>query len=142
MIHIKKFNHLLNLKEKQKVIFLLFLILIAMFLETLGVGLIIPIFKLITDINIVDNFSFYSDNLIFYSTTEVLDACRWIPLEKLVCLLKVSHCIYGVRIFYGQIGFFNGFQQVGGPQSESYIYSIYALLTAFAEYFTCFHFVL
>ncbi len=63
MIHIKKFNHLLNLKEKQKVIFLLFLILIAMFLETLGVGLIIPIFKLITDINIVDKYPTISEFL-------------------------------------------------------------------------------
>ena len=30
-------------------------------------------------------------NIACFSTTEVLDACRWIPLEKIVCLLKISH---------------------------------------------------
>ena len=52
MIPIKKFNSLLNFGQKKSVIFLLFLILIGMSLETLGVGLIIPIFTIIMDPNI------------------------------------------------------------------------------------------
>ena len=48
-------------------------------------------------------FVFY-DNRILYSTMEALEACRWITLEKLVHLLKVSHCKYGLRVFYGRSG--------------------------------------
>ena len=56
MIPIKKFNYLLNLSQKRKVLVLLFFIIIGMFLETLGVGLIIPIFTIITDPNIAEKY--------------------------------------------------------------------------------------
>ena len=56
MIPYKKFISLLNLSQKRKVIFLLFLILIGMLLETLGVGLIIPVFTIITDPDIADKY--------------------------------------------------------------------------------------
>ena len=53
---IKKFNHLLNSNQKKSVIFLLFLIFIGMFLETLGVGLIIPIFSIIMEPDIANKY--------------------------------------------------------------------------------------
>ena len=56
MIPIKQFNSLLNYSQKKGVIFLLFLILIGMFLETLGVGLVIPIFTIIIDPNIANKY--------------------------------------------------------------------------------------
>ena len=56
MIPIKKFNFILNSSQKKSVIFLLFFILIGMFLETLGVGLIIPIFTVITDPDILNKY--------------------------------------------------------------------------------------
>ena len=56
MVPIKKFNSLLNFSQKKEVIFLLFLIFIGMFLETLGVGLIIPIFTIIMDPNIANKY--------------------------------------------------------------------------------------
>ena len=52
----KKFNHLLNSKEKKSVILLLFLIFIGMFLETLGVGIVIPVFTIIMDPSIADKY--------------------------------------------------------------------------------------
>jgi len=56
MAPIKKFNSLLNFSQKKEVIFLLFLIFIGMFLETLGVGLIIPMFTIIMDPNIANKY--------------------------------------------------------------------------------------
>ena len=56
MTTIKKFNSLLNFSQKKEVIFLLFLIFIGMFLETLGVGLIIPMFTIIMDPNIANKY--------------------------------------------------------------------------------------
>ena len=56
MIPIKQFNSLLNYSQKKGVIFLLFLILIGMFLETLGVGLVIPVFTIIIDPNIANKY--------------------------------------------------------------------------------------
>ena len=42
----------------------------------------------------------------FYKTTPIPDACRWIPLEKLVCLLDFSHLYAPVSVSYSQIRFF------------------------------------
>ena len=56
MLPIKKFIHVLNFKEKKSVIFLLVLILIGMLVETLGVGLVIPIFTIITDPDVVNKY--------------------------------------------------------------------------------------
>ena len=32
----------------------------------------------------------FPGNLFLYTTTPIPDTCRWIPLEKLVCLLEIS----------------------------------------------------
>ena len=56
MIPIKKFNSLLDTSQKRKVFILLIFIMIGMLLETLGVGLIIPIFTIIMDPNIADKY--------------------------------------------------------------------------------------
>ena len=44
--------------------------------------------------------------IFFYKTTPIPDACRWIPLEKLVCLLDFSHLYAPVSVSYSQIRFF------------------------------------
>ena len=56
MMLFKKFKHLLNSKQKRSVLLLLFLIFIGMFLETLGVGIVIPVFTIIMDPNIIDKY--------------------------------------------------------------------------------------
>ena len=70
MIPIKKFNSLLDSNQKGKVFILLIFIMIGMLLETLGVGLIIPIFTIITDPNIADK---YPEASIFVSKLSPLN---------------------------------------------------------------------
>ena len=70
MIPIKKFNSLLDSNQKGKVFILLIFIMIGMLLETLGVGLIIPIFTIITDPNIADK---YPEASIFLSKLSPLN---------------------------------------------------------------------
>ena len=43
------------------------------------------------------------------TTTPIPDACRCIPLEKLVCLLDFSHLYAPVSVSYSQIRFFLDF---------------------------------
>ena len=81
MIPVKKFNYLLNSRQKRKVLTLLFFIIIGMFLETLGVGLIIPIFTIITDPNIAEKYPmlYYSDierivNTVFETITKSINS--------------------------------------------------------------------
>lgn len=49
---IKKFNVLLDSKQKKKVIFLFIIMIIGAFFETLGVSMMVPLVKVILDINI------------------------------------------------------------------------------------------
>ena len=42
-------------------------------------------------IYIYEYISTYLHNLFFHTTMPIPDACRWIPLEELVCLLEISH---------------------------------------------------
>ena len=48
---LRKTFYLLDRKNKNKTFFIFFLILIGVLLETLGIGLIIPIFSVIVDPN-------------------------------------------------------------------------------------------
>ena len=52
----KKVISLLNSAQKKSFIILFVFMLIGMTLETLGIGLIIPLFSLITDQNFVDKY--------------------------------------------------------------------------------------
>ena len=52
----KKVISLLNSAQKKSFIILFVFMLIGMALETLGIGLIIPLFSLITDQNFVDKY--------------------------------------------------------------------------------------
>ena len=76
MIPIKKFNSLLDTSQKRKVFILLIFIMIGMLLETLGVGLIIPIFTIIMDPNIADK---YPEVSIFLSK---LSPLNWLFSDK------------------------------------------------------------
>ena len=73
MMLFKKFNHVLNYKQKRSVLLLLFLIFIGMFLETLGVGIVIPVFTIIMDPNIVDK---YPAGALFLTK---LSPLNWLP---------------------------------------------------------------
>ncbi len=96
MIPIKKFNSLLNPKQKRSVLFLLFLILIGMFLETLGIGLVIPVFTIITDPNIGDKYpelvAFFSKlsplNLLF-KNTETISAQAMLITGSIIAIIFV-----------------------------------------------------
>ena len=72
MIPFRKLNLILNSKQKKGVIFLLFLILIGMVFETLGVALIIPAFTIITDPNIIDKYPVLTSLLLKFSPINLL----------------------------------------------------------------------
>ena len=82
MIPVKKFNYLLNSRQKRKVLTLLFFIIIGMFLETLGVGLIIPIFTIITDPNIAEKYPMAAAYLLKLSPINWLNSGQEIYLRK------------------------------------------------------------
>ena len=48
MTIIKKYLQILNLQEKNKILFIFLLMIISMIVEVIGVGLIIPIITLLT----------------------------------------------------------------------------------------------
>ena len=48
-----KFFNLLNRKEKNKILVLIFLLFIGMSMEVLGIGLLLPFLEIISDENIV-----------------------------------------------------------------------------------------
>ena len=53
------------------------------------------------------------------------DGRRWIPLEKLICLLEKSLLYTPVRVFYGHIGFLMDFDPAcfAGSNLNIYIYT-------------------
>lgn len=65
----KKIISLLNSKQKKTIIFLIFLMFIGMIFETLGIGLIIPAFTIITDPTSIGKYSslmtFWSEDWMF-----------------------------------------------------------------------------
>ena len=54
---IKNLTYLVNQNNKKPVIFIFFLILIGMIVETLSIGLIIPVIALVTNENFFENYS-------------------------------------------------------------------------------------
>ena len=60
VVFLKKINYLLSSTQKKKLIFLFFLALVGVLFETLGIGLVIPMFKIITDPSILDKYPILS----------------------------------------------------------------------------------
>lgn len=100
---IRKTFLLLSKKNKKNTFILFFLILIGVFLETLGIGLIIPLFSIIVDPNfakIIINFIneylyFLPENLLNYLSNPQLSHKHFIGISLLFII-----CIYLIKSFF------------------------------------------
>jgi ATP-binding cassette, subfamily B, bacterial PglK len=113
MVEYKKLYALLNTKQKKKALALLGLMLIGMMLEMLGIGLIIPVLILITDIDMIDKYVALTPILVkignpSHSEIIVIAMALLISIFSFKSLflaflnLKQASFIYGIKADFSQ----------------------------------------
>ncbi|MGB2300549.1 MAG: ABC transporter ATP-binding protein [Flavobacteriaceae bacterium] len=88
-----KIRFLIGYKQKKQIILLLFLLLVAMFLEVLGIGIILPVILVLLDP------SSFLENI--YVVSIFGDTLSQYPYEYLVLIIMLSLIIlYGIKSLY------------------------------------------
>ena len=87
----KKILALLNTEQKKTIIFLFFLMLLGMLFETLGIGLIVPAFSIITDPNSIEK---YIEVIPFLSSSPFFDSSNFLFNEKKLITLTVFTVLF------------------------------------------------
>jgi len=94
MVYAKKIIQLLNIEERKKLIFLLFIVFFSMILEVIGIALIVPLLNIILNKELVTDWSSENFPIIIqnYSYSEIIYLLIFIIF--IVYLIKNSVSIY------------------------------------------------
>ena len=94
----KKIYSLLSEKERRRAWFILCLMLIGMILETLGIGLVIPVIAILTDANLDENYPELSD---FIETLGFDDRADLVIISMLalICLYLLKNTFLVFQVF-------------------------------------------
>ena len=102
VIYLKIYN-LLTQEERQKASFLLFLMIVGMLLETLGIGLIVPLVALMMQGNLISNYPMIGSIVIFFGGSSQIDLISVIMLGFLT--VYVIKNLFLVFLAWVQISF-------------------------------------
>lgn len=120
MKNLKNFFYLLNKKEKNNFIILIFLITVVAILETISIGSIIPLIKIILDVNYIEQFkNFLNINLLQKISNEKI---IFFILISIFCLFSIKY-IFTIFFYYLLHKFtFNLKYRLQKKLFESYLY--------------------
>ena len=121
MLTIKKLFKLFNKREKRNVLYLFLLMLLAAFLETVGIGLVVPFISIVTNPNIIEEqeiLLFIYELFEFQSTNAFLIAAT----ISLILFFIVKN-LYLLMYYYFQYRFINN-QRVKKSQKLLKVYLI------------------